>query len=71
MTQLEMAKEGIISPQMERVAKCESVAVEIIQKAVARGTIVIPANKKHSNLVACGIGQGLKTKVLKSENKRV
>jgi len=63
MTQLELAKQGIISPQMEAVAQCEGVEAESIRQGVAGGTIVIPANTNHANLVPCGIGQGLKTKV--------
>jgi len=63
MTQLESAKEGIISPQMESVAQCEGVEAEFIQQGVAKGTIVIPSNTKHGNLTPCGIGQGLRTKV--------
>ena len=63
MTQLELAREGKISPQMSLVAKNEGVEAEFIRRGVAEGTIVIPANIKHENLVPCGIGQGLKTKV--------
>jgi len=63
MTQLESAREGIISPQMELVAQHEGVEAEFIRQGVAGGTIVIPANINHTNLVPCGIGHGLKTKV--------
>jgi len=63
MTQLELAREGIISPQMEVVAQYEGVEAEFVRQGVAEGTIVIPANTKHTNLVPRGIGQGLKTKV--------
>ena len=63
MTQIELAKEGIISPQMEHVAQYEGLATETIRQGVALGTIVIPANPKHQNLIPCGIGQELKTKV--------
>ena len=63
MTQLELAKEGIISPQMEVVAQHEGVEAEFVRRGVAGGTIVIPANTKHTSLVPCGIGQGLRTKV--------
>ncbi len=63
MTQLELARAGIISPQMESVAQQESVEAEFIRQGVAGGTIVIPANIKHSNLAPRGIGQGLSTKV--------
>jgi len=63
MTQLELAKEGIISPQMEVVAQHEGVETEFVRQGVAGGTIVIPANTRHTSLVPCGIGQGLRTKV--------
>jgi len=63
MTQLEMARDGILSPQMELVAKHEGVEAEFIRRGVAEGTIVIPVNANHANLVPCGIGRGLKTKV--------
>jgi phosphomethylpyrimidine synthase len=63
MTQLELAREGIISPQMELVARHEGVEAELVRQGVVAGTIVIPANIEHRNLVPCGIGQGLRTKV--------
>jgi len=63
MTQLELARKGVISPQMAQVAEQERVEAEFIRQGVAEGTIVIPANIKHSNLVPCGIGKGLRTKV--------
>jgi len=63
MTQLELAREGIISPQMETVAQYEGVETEFVRQGVAEGTIVIPANTRHTSLVPRGIGQGLKTKV--------
>jgi phosphomethylpyrimidine synthase len=63
MTQLELAREGTISPQMKLVAKNEGVEAEFVRQGIAEGTIVIPANINHKNLVPCGIGRGLKTKV--------
>ena len=63
MTQLELARKGVISPQMVQVAEQEKVEAEFVRCGVAEGTIVIPANIKHAALVPCGIGQGLKTKV--------
>jgi phosphomethylpyrimidine synthase len=63
MTQLEIAREGGISPQMEMVAQAEGLEAESILQGVARGTIVVPANVGHSGLVPCGIGEGLATKV--------
>ncbi|MDP2731259.1 MAG: phosphomethylpyrimidine synthase ThiC [Dehalococcoidales bacterium] len=63
MTQLELAKAGVISPQMEVVAKAEGIEAETVRWGVAEGAIVIPANLRHSSLVPCGIGRGLHTKV--------
>jgi phosphomethylpyrimidine synthase len=63
MTQLEMAKEGKISPQMEVVADQEGVTTEFIRQGISQGRIVIPASSLHQNLIPCGIGEGLKTKV--------
>ncbi len=63
MTQLELARKGVISPQMKVVAEAEGLEAEFIREGVAKGTIVIPANINHAKLVPCGIGQGLSTKV--------
>jgi phosphomethylpyrimidine synthase len=63
MTQLEIARKGSISPQMGTVAQAEGLEAEFIRQGVAKGTVVIPANIRHSGLVPCGIGEGLSTKV--------
>ena len=63
MTQLEMARDGTVSPEMNLVAQCEGIEAEVIRQGVSEGAIVIPANTRHSGLVPCGIGQGLRTKV--------
>lgn len=63
MTQLELAKQGIPSPQMKHVAQHEGVSEETIQQYTSEGNIVIPANTNHPNLVPCGIGKGLSVKV--------
>jgi len=63
MTQLEMAGQGIISTQMEEVARYEGLEAEFIRQGVADGTIVIPANINHKDLTPRGIGLGLTTKV--------
>ncbi|MCL2707301.1 MAG: phosphomethylpyrimidine synthase ThiC [Dehalococcoidia bacterium] len=63
MTQLEQAKQGTISPQMQEVALKEALPVEYIRSGVEAGTIVIPANINHSHAEVCGVGKGLSTKV--------
>lgn len=63
MTQLESARKGIISPQMEIVARTEELETGFVRQGIDEGTMVIPANIKHSRLIPRGIGKGLSTKV--------
>lgn len=63
MTQLIRARKGEITPQMTTVAQAESLEAEAIRQRVAAGTVVIPANVNHTNLVPCGVGEGLSVKV--------
>ncbi|MCX7912004.1 MAG: phosphomethylpyrimidine synthase ThiC [Dehalococcoidales bacterium] len=63
MTQLEIARRGDISPQMVAVASAEGTDAEVIRERLARGTVVIPQNVGHADIVPCGIGEGLATKV--------
>ncbi len=46
-TQLEAARAGVITPEMRRVAERECVTAETIRAEVARGRLVIPANRRH------------------------
>lgn len=62
-TQMDAAKQGIITKQMEIVAQKEHLEPEIIRQRVAQGTVVIPANINHTSLSPEGIGQGLRTKI--------
>lgn len=62
-TQMDAARKGIVTPEMEVVARKEGVDPEKLRRLVAEGKVVIPANKNHKSLDACGIGQGLRTKV--------
>jgi len=63
MTQLEIARKGEISPQMQAVAHAEGVTAEAVRQGIADGKVVVPANVNHKNLVPCGVGAGLATKV--------
>src|SRR5438876_1156202 len=47
MTQLEAARKGLITGEMRRVAQRECARPEFIRDEVARGRLVIPANKRH------------------------
>jgi phosphomethylpyrimidine synthase len=63
MTQIELARKGIITPQMKQVAAIEQIDEDHICEYVATGKVVIPANVHHPVSKACGIGKGLKIKV--------
>lgn len=65
VTQMDFARAGIITPQMEDVAMREQRDPEYIRARVAAGTIAIPANINHikQGLTPRGVGEGLSTKV--------
>ena len=65
MTQIEQARAGRITPEMEYVARREDLAPELIRDEVARGRMVIPANKVHlrGRLEPMCIGIAAKTKI--------
>ena len=63
MTQLQLARQNIITPEMKQVAKDEGLDPEFIMLRIAEGKIIIPANHKRKATKLCGIGAGLKTKV--------
>lgn len=62
-TQMQLARQGIITDAMKIVAQQEGVSEEFIRAGVAEGTIAVCANKNHKNLIPRGVGQGLKVKV--------
>ena len=47
LTQLQAGRRGLVTAEMDRVAEREQVAPELIRDEVARGRLVIPANKRH------------------------
>jgi 5-hydroxybenzimidazole synthase len=61
-TQIELARDGVITPQMVTVATDEGVTAEYVREKVAQGRIVIPWNRIRNPRVA-GIGEGMRTKV--------
>lgn len=62
-TQLDAARKGRITKEMEIVADKEMMDVEELRELIAQGKVVIPANKNHKSLSPEGIGKGLKTKI--------
>jgi phosphomethylpyrimidine synthase len=64
-TQIELARDGVISPEMQTVARDERLEAEKIRDEVAAGRMVIPANRNHleKGLHPIGIGQAARTKI--------
>jgi len=62
-TQMDAARKGIITAQMDAVAAKESILPETLRDLIATGKVIIPANKNHASLEAEGVGQGLRTKI--------
>ena len=62
-TQMEAARKGIITPELETVARKEHMTTEELLPLVASGKVVIPANKLHTCLDPEGIGSMLRTKI--------
>ena len=63
ITQIDYARAGKITPQMEAVAAKEHKTPEEIRAGVAKGCIAIPANIHHTALNPEGVGEGMRTKV--------
>ena len=64
MTQMKKARSGVITPEMKSIAVNEQVDEAWLRDQVAMGKVAIPANKRHSGLAPCGIGEGLLIKVM-------
>jgi phosphomethylpyrimidine synthase len=55
-TQMHYARKGLITGEMEYVARREKLAPELVRSEVARGRMIIPANINHRNLEPMAIG---------------
>jgi phosphomethylpyrimidine synthase len=62
MTQIEMARQGIISDEMAYVARREGLTPELIRSEVARGRMIIPANTVHLKLGLQPMAIGIKAR---------
>ncbi|MCX6776251.1 MAG: phosphomethylpyrimidine synthase ThiC, partial [Candidatus Micrarchaeota archaeon] len=56
---MKLAKRGVVTSAMKRIARDEKVNAERVRSGVAKGRIVIL--EKRDNV--CGIGAGLRTKI--------
>src|SRR3981189_2348241 len=63
VSQIHLARQGVISEEMQYVAKREKLEPELIRSEVARGRCIIPANIHHRNLEPMAIGIASKCKI--------
>ena len=63
MSQMHLAKLGIITEEMQYVAKREKLEPELVRSEIARGRAIIPANIHHRNLEPMGIGIAFNCKI--------
>ena len=62
-TQMDAARKGILTPELEIVAKKENMTTEALMKLVAEGKVAICANKNHDNLHTKGVESMRRTKL--------
>ncbi len=62
-TQIHYARQGIVTGEMEYVARVERLPAETVRDEVARGRMIIPANVRHTNLEPMCIGVESKCKI--------
>ena len=62
-TQIEAARMGIVTPELETVAAKENRSVDELLPLLAEGKMVIPANIHHTSIDPNGVGGMLRTKV--------
>ena len=62
-TQMYYAKRGIITPDMEYVAKIEKIEPELVRSEIERGRLIIPANVNHKHLKPMAIGMASSCKI--------
>ncbi len=62
-TQIEAARMGLVTPELETVAAKENRSVDELLPLLAEGKMVIPANIHHTSIDPNGVGGMLKTKV--------
>lgn len=63
MTRIELAKKGIITDEINEVAKQEDISAEQLAQDIAEGVSVIVKNTIHQGIAPLGIGKGMRTKI--------
>src|SRR5580765_8481498 len=55
-SQMHFARKGVVTEEMEFIAKKEKLTPELVRDEVARGRMIIPANVNHPELEPMAIG---------------
>src|SRR2546421_11502948 len=63
VSQMHLARQCVISEEMQYVARREKLDQELIRSEVARGRMIIPANINHRKLEPMAIGIASKCKI--------
>ncbi len=63
VTQMHYARQGVVTEEMEYVARRENLPAETVREEVARGRMIIPANIRHVELEPMAIGVAAKCKI--------
>jgi len=63
MTQLELARQGIVSDKMQQAAAAAGIDAEVLRQRIAEGTAIVCHNNRHSNGLPLAVGKGLPTRV--------
>src|SRR6266571_3744683 len=63
LSQMHLARQGVLTEEMQYVARREKLEPELIRSEVARGRMIIPANVNHRNLEPMAIGIASKCKI--------
>ncbi len=62
-TQMHYARKGLVTEEMEYVARRENITPDLVRDEIARGRMIIPANVQHVNLEPMCIGVASKCKI--------
>src|SRR5438067_8411407 len=63
VTQMHFARQGVVTEEMQHVARREGLSPELVRDEVARGRMIIPANVKHPELEPMAIGIAARCKI--------
>src|SRR5580700_7717307 len=63
LSQRHCARQGVVTEEMEYVARREKIEPELVRSEIARGRAIIPANIHHKALEPMGIGIAFKCKI--------